>query len=353
MATSRVGSLTLPDKTADWAAQAGVGDYSHIRGLAAATTAAAATPTAGPKSDYHEAIERDILPPDRAGGVTFDDIVGLELAKKSLNEAVVLPLIMPEWFEGSVRRPWKGVLLFGPPGTGKTMLAKAVASMNGTTFLNVSAASLLQRYWGESEKVVRALFEVARARAPTVIFIDEVDALMSSRGGGDGGGGGDESSRRLKTEVLKQMDGIESCAAPAAPPPPPPGQDDAGDAAAAAAPPAAGSKLVMVMAASNCPWDLDEAFRRRLEKRVYVEEGAAAAIPCCRCAPTTTATAAITLYSHYYRRQLTRLASLQVLRAPRGGGAAGHGRAQYGRRGGGRGRRPRRRGRGHGGVLGR
>ncbi len=198
-----------------------------------------------------EMVERDIL--DANPNVPFDSIAGLEEAKGLLQEAVVLPLIIPNYFQG-IRRPWKGVLMFGPPGTGKTLLAKAVATECNTTFFNVTASMLTSKWRGESEKLVRILFDMARYYAPSTIFIDEVDALAGARGGSSE----HEASRRVKTELLVQMDGISSLQTT--------GDDEGGDDEDA--PP--GSKQVVVLGATNLPWQLDEAFRRRLEKRIYI-----------------------------------------------------------------------------------
>jgi len=112
--------------------------------------------------------------------VTFNDIVGLDTAKRLLKEAVLIPLKYPHFFTGLLE-PWKGVLLFGPPGTGKTMLAKAVATECKTTFFNISASSIVSKWRGDSEKLVRVLFEMARHFAPSTIFLDEIDAIMGSR----------------------------------------------------------------------------------------------------------------------------------------------------------------------------
>lgn len=133
----------------------------------------------GPDSNLIEMLEKEVINfnPD----VAFEDIAELEKAKDVLEEAVLLPLLMPHLFKG-IRRAWKGVLLFGPPGTGKTLLAKAIASGGKTTFFNVTASSLASKWKGDSEKLVRILFEMAKFYAPTTIFIDEIDSLASKRG---------------------------------------------------------------------------------------------------------------------------------------------------------------------------
>ncbi|KAL1829202.1 hypothetical protein DCAR_0208523 [Daucus carota subsp. sativus] len=195
----------------------------------------------GPDQDLAAMLERDVL--ENTPGVKWDDVAGLSEAKRLLEEAVVLPLLMPEYFQG-IRRPWKGVLMFGPPGTGKTLLAKAVATECGTTFFNVSSATLASKWRGESERMVRCLFELARAYAPSTIFIDEIDSLCNSRGAS----GEHESSRRVKSELLVQVDGANNT-----------GTNEDGS-----------RKIVMVLAATNFPWDIDEALRRRLEKRIYI-----------------------------------------------------------------------------------
>ncbi|XP_010581291.1 PREDICTED: katanin p60 ATPase-containing subunit A-like 2 [Haliaeetus leucocephalus] len=171
--------------------------------------------------------------------VKWDDIIGLDAAKRLVKEAVVYPIRYPQLFTG-ILSPWKGLLLYGPPGTGKTLLAKAVATECNTTFFNISASTIVSKWRGDSEKLVRVLFELARYHAPSTIFLDELESVMSQRG--TASGGEHEGSRRMKTELLVQMDGLAR-------------SDD----------------LVFVLAASNLPWELDSAMLRRLEKRILVD----------------------------------------------------------------------------------
>ena len=198
----------------------------------------------GPDTELIEMVERDVV--DMNPNVNFDDIAELESAKRALTEAVVLPLLMPDFFVG-LRRPWKGVLLYGPPGTGKTLLAKALATQGKTTFFNVSPTTFASKWKGESEKLVRILFEMARFYAPSTIFIDEVDSVGTKRTDGE-----NEANKKVLAEMLVQMDGISETNNVI---------DEKGNIKC---------KFVMVMGATNLPWDLDDALRRRFEKRIYI-----------------------------------------------------------------------------------
>ncbi|KAI1939320.1 Vacuolar protein sorting-associated protein 4 [Ophidiomyces ophidiicola] len=167
--------------------------------------------------------------------VKWDDVAGLDAAKEALKEAVILPIKFPNLFTGR-RQPWKGILLYGPPGTGKSYLAKAVATEANSTFFSVSSSDLVSKWMGESERLVKQLFNMARENRPAIIFIDEIDALCGTRGEGES-----EASRRIKTELLIQMDGV--------------GND---------------TKGVLILGATNIPWQLDMAIRRRFQRRVHI-----------------------------------------------------------------------------------
>lgn len=168
--------------------------------------------------------------------IDWSDIAGLEFAKTIIKEAVVWPFLRPDIFKG-LRRPPKGILLFGPPGTGKTLIGKCIASQSKATFFSISASSLTSKWVGEGEKMVRALFAVAVVHQPSVVFIDEIDSLLTQRSENE-----HESSRRIKTEFLVQLDGATTS------------EED----------------HVLIVGATNRPQELDEAARRRLTQRLYV-----------------------------------------------------------------------------------
>lgn len=169
--------------------------------------------------------------------VSWDDIAGLNNSKQALREAIVLPMLKPGLFTGA-RKPWSGILLFGPPGCGKTLLAKAAATECKATFFSASSADLLSKWLGDSEKIVSSLFKVARIKAPSIIFIDEIDSVATKRGGGSESGG----ERRVKTQLLSEIQGIKST----------------------------GDKILLVMGATNRPWDIDNAMLSRFQKKIHV-----------------------------------------------------------------------------------
>jgi vacuolar protein-sorting-associated protein 4 len=169
--------------------------------------------------------------------VNWEDIAGLDNVKQALREAIVLPIAKPELFKGA-RRPWSGILLFGPPGCGKTLLAKAAATECHATFFSASSADLLSKWLGESEKLISALFKIARLKAPSLIFMDEIDSVATKRGEGSESGG----ERRVKTQLLSEIQGLKSTH----------------------------DKPLLVLGATNRPWDIDNAMLSRFEKRVHV-----------------------------------------------------------------------------------
>ncbi|KAJ3165027.1 hypothetical protein HK101_000298 [Irineochytrium annulatum] len=170
-----------------------------------------------------------------------EDIAGLNHAKKTVNEVVVWPMLRPDIFTG-IRGPPKGLLLFGPPGTGKTLIGKCIASQSKATFFSISSSSLTSKWIGDGEKMVRALFAVARVHQPSVIFIDEVDSLLTQRSDGE-----HEATRRIKTEFLVRTTNVQfdGCGT------------DADD-------------RILMIGATNRPQEIDEAARRRFRKRLYV-----------------------------------------------------------------------------------
>ncbi|MFX1446258.1 MAG: AAA family ATPase [Promethearchaeota archaeon] len=169
--------------------------------------------------------------------VRWIEIAGLENCKQALREAIVLPMVKPELFTGA-RKPWSGILLFGPPGCGKTLLAKAAATECNATFFSASSADLLSKWLGESEKLIGSLFKVARLKAPSLIFMDEIDSIATKRGEGTESGG----ERRVKTQLLSEIQGLKT----------------------------SHDKPLLVLGATNRPWDLDNAMLSRFEKKVYV-----------------------------------------------------------------------------------
>lgn len=221
---------SLDDSTKAEASGGSGGAATASRGDAAAGGSGEDAETAKMKGALAGAIVAE--KPD----VKWDDVAGLEGAKDALKEAVILPSRFPQLFVGK-RKPWKGILLYGPPGTGKSYLAKAVATEADGTFFSVSSSDLVSKWQGESERLVKNLFEMAREKKPSIIFIDEIDSLCGARGEGSES----ESARRIKTEFLVQMQGVSK-----------------------------GSEGLLVLAATNTPWEIDPAMRRRFEKRIYI-----------------------------------------------------------------------------------
>ncbi|KAL9225354.1 hypothetical protein vseg_001291 [Gypsophila vaccaria] len=191
-----------------------------------------------PDNEFEKRIRPEVIPASEIG-VTFADIGALDDVKESLQELVMLPLRRPDLFKGGLLKPCRGILLFGPPGTGKTMLAKAIANEAGASFINVSMSTITSKWFGEDEKNVRALFSLAAKVAPTIIFVDEVDSMLGQRTRV----GEHEAMRKIKNEFMTHWDGLLSKA----------------------------GEQILVLAATNRPFDLDEAIIRRFERRIMVD----------------------------------------------------------------------------------
>ncbi|KAL0403193.1 UNVERIFIED_CONTAM: Spastin [Sesamum radiatum] len=190
-----------------------------------------------PDNEFEKRIRPEVIPANEIG-VTFADIGALDEIKESLQELVMLPLRRPDLFNGGLLKPCRGILLFGPPGTGKTMLAKAIANEAGASFINVSMSTITSKWFGEDEKNVRALFTLAAKVSPTIIFVDEVDSMLGQRTRV----GEHEAMRKIKNEFMTHWDGLLTK----------PGE------------------RILVLAATNRPFDLDEAIIRRFERRIMV-----------------------------------------------------------------------------------
>ncbi|MGM0687408.1 MAG: ATP-binding protein, partial [Promethearchaeati archaeon] len=182
-----------------------------------------------------EMIRRTIT--TRKPNVAMSDVAGLDDVKNTIHDAVVTPIKHPELFKGRARQPWKGILLYGPAGCGKTLIAKAVATEAEATFFNVSAGNMVSKWLGESERLVMTLFEMARETQPSVIFLDELDSIGVSRSASDLGG-----ERRLKTQLLTELQGLSNDI----------------------------NERVTLIGATNLPWEIDFALLSRFEKRIHV-----------------------------------------------------------------------------------
>ncbi|KAJ7874216.1 P-loop containing nucleoside triphosphate hydrolase protein [Mycena olivaceomarginata] len=186
--------------------------------------------------NYAGTVANEVIHPDDIT-TKFSDIGGLDAIVSSLRESIIYPLVYPNLFSSSslLGSP-KGVLLYGPPGCGKTMLAKALAKESGATFINIAASVLTNKWFGESNKLVAALFKLARKTQPSIIFIDEIDSFLRERSSGD-----HEVTGMMKAEFMTQWDGLLSS-----------------------------TDRILVLGATNRPNDIDAAILRRMPKRYAV-----------------------------------------------------------------------------------
>ncbi|TIC46026.1 AAA-domain-containing protein [Wallemia mellicola] len=190
-------------------------------------------------NEYEEIIACEIVLPEEIN-TTFEDIGGLQHIVSNLKENVIYPLKLPSLFSGSqnLLSPPKGVLLYGPPGCGKTMLAKALAKESNATFINMHVSTLTDKWFGESNKLVAGLFSLAKKCQPSIIFIDEIDSFLRERGRGD-----HEVTNMMKAEFMTFWDGLSS----------------------------ESNDRILVLGATNRPNDIDQAILRRMPKRYPVK----------------------------------------------------------------------------------
>lgn len=193
-------------------------------------------PEAEAGTGFEQYIKENLVQRNKETLPSWEDIGGLEETKNTIKESIVLAY---------ARKPnrveiegWRNILLFGPPGTGKTLLAAATAKGLDAAFFNVKAGQVLSKYYGESPKIVNALFDVARAESPAVIFFDELDSIALSRGAEI-----DEATRRVLSSLLTELDGLSG---------------------------GKRGEFVLFLASTNTPWDIDDAVISRFEKRIYV-----------------------------------------------------------------------------------
>ena len=188
------------------------------------------------RTGFEQYIKENLMQKNKETLPSWDGIGGLEKTKDTIKESIVLAYAKkPDRVE---IEGWRNILLFGPPGTGKTLLAAATAEGLDAAFFNVKAGQVLSKYYGESPKIVNALFVVAREKSPSVIFFDELDSVALSRGAEI-----DEATRRVLSSLLTELDGLSG-----------------------------GKKgeFVLFLASTNTPWDIDDAVISRFEKRIYV-----------------------------------------------------------------------------------